>query len=208
MRLDIQTFTRNTINPFPYIGNKKEFLGTDNILKHIKSLPAGAWEPLSGYTHQQQHNANRPEEEKKQFRWYEKCSTHDNTMITDMNFLPDEWFDLVGANKDGHILKCYRTWPGTFEPPHKDFFPSFIGFYDANGVRWTQDEIAARGKTIVRYWIPLIDGQVGHILFGDDYALTNWLAGDCFELPSGVTHGFANGGRQERYVMVFTAWRK
>ena len=52
-----------------------------------------------------------------------------------------------------------------------------------------------------------MDSKLGHILYSEEYALTSWKKGDVFELPSGMTHGFANGGREDRLLMVFTAWR-
>ena len=70
-----------------------------------------------------------------------------------------------------------------------------------------QKDIENHGKKIIRTWIPLMDSKLGHILYSEEYALTSWKKGDVFELPSGMTHGFANGGREDRLLMVFTAWR-
>lgn len=52
-----------------------------------------------------------------------------------------------------------------------------------------------------------MDSKLGHLLFSEEYALSSWKIGDVFELPAGVTHGFVNAGREDRYVLVFTGWR-
>ena len=124
-------------------------------------------------------------------------------------FFPDSWFDTLKLRKDiPYTAKIFWTKPGNFEPPHVDFFPSFIGEYNQKGDRWSDEEIATEGKKILRAWIPLQNSKLGHVLYGDDYALAKWKQGDVFELPSGVSHGFANGGTKDRFLLVFTGWRK
>ena len=111
------------------------------------------------------------------------------------------------SKKEDYSAKIFWTKPGNFEPPHKDFFPSFLGEYREDGTKWTQQDIDNNGKKIIRAWIPLMDSKLGHLLYTHEYALSSWKKGDVFELASGQTHGFANGGREDRLLMVFTAWR-
>ena len=47
-----------------------------------------------------------------------------------------------------------------------------------------------------------MNSKLGHLLFSEDYALSSWKLGDVFGLPAGVTHGFVNAGREDRYVLV------
>ena len=194
--------------PYPYLGNFKEILDLDTILTYAKSVAIDSWgkkcSPLDASTYK-----TRPEEEKNHNIYY---GIHNAQFIelpvNNKNFFPDKWFSIIKAKKERYIAKVFCTTPGNFEPPHKDFFPAFLGTTKADGSLWTQEDIDVQGKKIIRAWIPLMDAKLGHILYGDSYALTGWKKGDVYELPAGITHGFVNGGREDRYVLVFTSWRE
>ena len=185
---------------FPYLGHFN--LDWDRIDKYCNS---GLWFDL-GYPRIKNEDDHWRHQKNKQ--WYnDNNSSVKELWATEQDFFPDSWFYTLGLQKDRYTAKIFWTKPGNFEPPHVDFFPSFIGKYNQKGDRWSDEEIAIEGKKILRAWIPLHDSKLGHILYGEDYALAKWKLGDVFELPSGVRHGFANGGTKDRFLLVFTGYR-
>ena len=191
---------------FPYLG--KFNLDWNRIEKYYNSISYDDWDTTVSAVDNHATNPFRPVEEQNHYLWYNKynCLVK-NIRVTEQDFFPDSWFYTLQAKKENYSAKIFWTKPGNFEPPHKDFFPSFLGEYKENGSKWTQKDIENHGKKIIRAWIPLMDSKLGHMLYSDEYALASWKKGDVFELPSGMTHGFANGGREDRLLMVFTAWR-
>jgi hypothetical protein len=123
------------------------------------------------------------------------------------SFLDESFFSTIKAKKKGYVAKIIWSDPGNTEPPHIDFFPSFIGKTKDDGTHWSLEELENNRKNIIRVWIPLKNSEVGHILFSTKDALVNWSAGDVFHLPSDTVHGFTNAGRTRRYVLSITAWR-
>lgn len=189
---------------FPYLGNFANILPYDDIFHY--TLFAN-WQ--EGFSASHEHKkSTRPQAEQDQSRYYNKHNSFRFSIeVRDQNFFPDSWFETIGASKIDYQAKIYKTPPGNAEPPHIDFFPSFIGHTDKQGNLYSQKEILALGKKIIRAWIPLQDSKLGHILFSDNFALTKWSVGDVYELPSGLVHGFVNAGREERLLLVFTGWR-
>ena len=156
---------------------------------------------------------NRPDIEKSQTKFYNEFNCSRYVLNIDKRLLDKifttSWFDMIGADVSKHYTaKITCTQPGHFEPPHCDYYPSFIGFGPSKGVLWSKEELEEKGKKIIRCWIPLEDSKLGHILYGNNIAIFKWTKGDIYELPSGVTHGFCNGGREDRYLLTFTAWKK
>ena len=191
---------------FPYLG--KFNLDWDRIHKYCDSISYDDWEWKCSPLMNHKDNEHRPIEEQNHQLWYnENNASLKDINVTAQNFFPDSWFYTLGIKKEQHNVKIFWTKPGNFEPPHKDFFPSFLGEYREDGSKWTQQDIEKHGKKILRAWIPLMDSKLGHMLYTDEYALASWKKGDVYELPSGQTHGFANGGREDRLLMVFTGWR-
>jgi len=192
---------------FPYLGNFEKVIPFERITDFYKNIKV--WDsqcsPLDAHIYK-----HRPEEEKYQSQFYGLHNSHQNSLVvTNQDFFSDEWFDLVRAKKHGYVAKIFYTKPGTIEPPHKDFFPSFLNNtnpYDGSPI--TEDNIEILGKKIIRCWIPLEDSKLGHLLFSDNYCLSKWRKGDVYELPSGNKHGFVNAGSSDRYLLVFTAWRE
>ena len=193
---------------FPYLGNFKDILPYDDIKNYYSKIPFDQWDVLCSALENHLYE-NRPTNEKFQTQFYGfHNSKHNSLVVTDQDFFPDEWFEKIGAKKEGYVAKLFYTKPGTIEPPHKDFFPSFlnnINPYDGSPIN--EDSIALVVKKIIRCCIPLLDSALGHILFSEDYCLSSWEQGDVYELPSGNTHGFVNAGSTDRYLLVFTAWR-
>jgi len=195
------------MKPFPYLGNFKSLLPIEDITKYYKSIAPEDWidkcSPLDEHTYK-----HRPDYELNHYQHYHiKNAYFRELRIASMNFFPDDWFSQIGASKKDYQAKIYWTTPGNTEPPHKDFFPGFLGHCKKDGSNYTQEDIDYLGKQIIRCWIPLMDSELGHLLFSEEYALASWKTGDVYELPSGETHGFVNAGRTDRYVMVFTGWR-
>jgi hypothetical protein len=194
-------------NSFPFLGSFVDYLPIKQINEYAKSVPKDKWvdkcSPLDFHTYK-----NRPIHEQDHNKHYGiHNAVFKELIVSDKNFFPNIWFDKIKAKTEGYVAKIYYTTPGNFEPPHMDFFPSFLTKTKPDGTMWTQEDINKQGKKIIRAWIPLMDSKLGHLLYGENHALSSWKAGDVYELPSGETHGFANGGREDRYVMVFTSWR-
>lgn len=194
-------------NPFPYLGNFTKILPYEDMWEHIESCDD--WEEVCSALNAHQYET-RPQHEKDHALHYGPHNhLYARTIVKDKGFFSNQWFDAVGADPDGgYFAQIYRTSPGNIESPHVDFFPSFLGDRDPDGNLWTPESVTEVGKKVIRCWIPLMDGKVGHILYSDNYAMCDWKLGDVYELPAGVTHGFVNGGIEDRYVCVFTSWRK
>ena len=196
------------MKPFPYLGDFSEVLPYHEIIKYHKSVPYDSWTPICSPKGEHTYKY-RPDVERNQCKFYnENNALYKELPIRDKGFFPDSWFKLVGARKEGYQAKVLCTKPGNTEPPHRDFFPGFLGHTKDNGDNYTQEDIKLLGKDIIRCWIPLMDSKLGHLLFSEEYALSSWKLGEVFELPAGVTHGFGNAGREDRYVLVFTNWRE
>ena len=193
---------------FPYLGNFKEILPYDEIINFYENTPLNQWDVLCSALENHLYEY-RPYNEKFQTQFYGvHNSKHNSLVVTNKDFFPDAWFKKVKAKKKGYVAKLFHTKPGTIEPPHKDFFPSFLNNINPdNHEPITENNIEEVGRKIIRCWIPLTDSALGHLLFSENYCLSSWKQGDVFELPSGNTHGFANAGSTHRYLLVFTAWR-
>jgi len=192
---------------FPYLGRFD--LDWNRISDYCNSIPYDKWDSKCSTTKHFAKNPHRVGLEKNIPLYYheQNASCKELREVADQNFLPDSWFDTLKVTKQQHNVKINWTKPGNFEPPHVDFFPSFLTEYKEDSTKWSLEEITKLGKGILRAWIPLTDSKLGHMLYTNDYALTSWKVGDVYELPSGVPHGFANGGLEDRLLMVFTAWR-
>ena len=62
--------------------------------------------------------------------------------------------------------------------------------------------------TIKRVWIPLQDSVMGQLFFTPDNTLQSWKAGDMFEVPNKVFHGFANVSDKQRFTLLLTGYRR
>ena len=189
---------------FPYLGNFTEIIPYNDILEFCTTTN---WISASS-AETELKKPERPIEERSQRDYYNSYnSSRFEISVADKNFFSPAWFNTIGATAKDYQAKIYKTMPGNAEPPHIDFFPSFLGHNDENGDPYTQEQISKLGKNIIRAWIPLQNSKLGHLLFTTNYALSSWQVGDVYELPSGLVHGFVNAGREERLVLVFTGWR-
>ena len=193
---------------FPYLGSFDGILPFHRIKRYYQSVPLDNWKeqcsPLDAHIYE-----HRPAEEVDQSKYY---GTHNATVrglpVIDQDFFSDFWFKSIKAKKEGYFAKIITSNPGHTEPPHKDFYPSFLNNVNPDdGSPITTSNIQEVGRKIIRCWIPLQDSKVGHLLFSDDFCLHSWKVGDVFQLPTGITHGFVNAGREDRYTLVFTGWR-
>jgi len=193
---------------FPYLGNFLDILPYKDVIEFTKTANWTLASSSDGCFGQERGEVTRPDFDIETLKHYNRNnSLRHEVYVRDQNFFPDEWFSRIGAKKEGHSSKIFLTIPGHFEPPHIDYYPSFMGNYNSEGKPFTAEEIAELSKKIIRVWIPLEDSKLGHVLYSDEYALSSWKQGDAFELPAGVIHGFANGGRENRLLWVCTAWR-
>jgi len=192
------------VSSFNYLGDFSEVLPYDKIISYLDTAD---WKHECS-TEAEHKKSTRPVEEQIQSLYYsEYNSSRFEVIVKNENFFPDEWFSLIGAKKEYYQAKIYKTLPGNAEPPHIDYFPSFIGHTKEDGSLYTQKEILALGKNIIRAWIPLENSKLGHLLFSPEHVLHCWKLGDVWEFVPGKIHGFVNAGRDPRLVLVFTGWR-
>ena len=192
------------MSSFNFLGNFSEILPYEKIISYIDTAE---WK-CECNTETELKKSTRPTEEQEQSLFYNRHnSSRFEVIVKNENFFPDEWFSLVGAKKENYQAKIYKTMPGNTEPPHIDYFPSFIGHTKEDGSLYTQEEILTLGKNIIRAWIPLENNKLGHLLFSPEEVIHHWKRGDVWEFIPGNIHGFVNAGREPRYVLVFTGWR-
>ena len=111
---------------FPYLGHFN--LDWDRIDRYCNS---GLWFDL-GYPRIKNEDDHWRHQKNKQ--WYnDNNSSVKELWATEQDFFPDSWFYTLGLQKDRYTAKIFWTKPGNFEPPHVDFFPSFIGEYNQKG---------------------------------------------------------------------------
>tara|TARA_B110000285_G_C15134979_1_gene626213 strand:- start:935 stop:1513 length:579 start_codon:yes stop_codon:yes gene_type:complete len=190
---------------FPYIGNiinANSFMDIAiNIPDHDYIARCSALEDIT--------TKHKPGYEDKNYTYYNSHnSIYYEHKLDNCSLLDENFFLNIQAKKEGHVAKIMWSNPGNTEPPHVDWFPSFVGSTKSDGSPWTQEDAEDNRKRITRVWIPLLDSEIGHILYGDAEALTVWEAGDAFRIVPGSIHGFTNAGRNRRYVLVVTAWLK
>lgn len=192
------------MSSFIYLGNFSYILPYDKILKFVETAD---WQQVC--SSETEHTKNtRPVKEQKQSTYYNKHnSSRFDTVVKDQNFFTPEWFKTLRIKNNHYQAKIYKTFPGQIEPPHIDFFPSFIGHRDSEGNLYSQEYIAEQSKKIIRVWVPLQNSELGHLLFSPNEVINEWARGDVWELVGGKTHGFVNAGREPRLVLVFTGWR-
>ena len=192
-------------NIFPYLGR---LIDATKFMSYAKSLTTSDWVPRCSAVEETTTKC-RPDYDDKNYTHYDiNNSMYYEHKLNDDKLLTTGFFDIINAKKDGHVAKIIWSDPGNTEPPHIDYFPSFLGDTKSDGNLWSTEDLALNSKKIVRVWIPLTDSKVGHILFGNGYALTSWSAGDVFHIVSGNIHGFTNAGRERRYALVVTSWIK
>ena len=192
------------MSSFIYLGDFSSILPYDKILKFAETAN---WQQVCS-SETDHSKSNRPLKEQKQSTYYNKHNaSRFDAVVKDQNFFTPEWFRVFRIKNQDYQAKIYKTLPGNIEPPHIDFFPSFIGHTDKEGKLHSQEYIAEQSKKIIRLWIPLQDSELGHLLFSPDQVVDKWVKGNVWELVGGKTHGFVNAGRKPRLVLVFTGWR-
>jgi hypothetical protein len=78
-----------------------------------------------------------------------------------------------------------KMYPGQFTPMHSD--PHTVG------------------EKCVRYWMPLLDSDPGHVFLYKDTAIVNYKAGDLYQYEHAQdVHGAANIGHTPRIVLQVT----
>jgi hypothetical protein len=91
-------------------------------------------------------------------------------------------------------IAFYRMGTGTVMPVHQDLYKRYIELFDLQG----------REHTIKRALLLLEDWKSGHYLEVDNYAYTNWRAGDVVEWVYRTPHMAANLGLEDRYTLQIT----
>jgi hypothetical protein len=91
-------------------------------------------------------------------------------------------------------IAFYRMPTGTVMPVHSDLYKRYIELFDLQG----------RERTINRALLLLEDWKSGHYLEVDNYAYTNWRAGDVVEWVYSTPHMAANLGLEDRYSLQIT----
>jgi len=192
------------MSSFIYLGDFSSILPYDKILNFVETA---RWQQVCSSKTEHTKNTRPVDEQEQSYFYNEWNSSRFEVTVKDQNFFSHEWFRVLGAKNEDYQAKIYKTLPGHTEPPHIDFFPSFIGHTDKEGNLYSPEYIAEQSKKIIRAWIPLGDSELGHLLFSPDQVISRWVKGNVWELVGGKTHGFVNAGRKPRFVLVFTGWR-
>jgi hypothetical protein len=87
-------------------------------------------------------------------------------------------------------LAFYRMSTGTVMPVHRDLYKRYIELFNLQG----------RENSIRRALVMLEDWKPGHIVQLDDWALTEWKAGDTWYFDTEVVHYAANCGTENFYT--------
>lgn len=107
-------------------------------------------------------------------------------------FYPEFW-PMVGMNGKV-IIKVLEHMPGIITMPHMD------------GYHITKEKFNLDPEgPVKRLWIPCTDYKFGHILcVGDDFVMTNYKAGDVYEIPGDILHSAGNIGVEKRRIITVT----
>ena len=192
------------LGAFPYLGFH-DYLPFKDILEHMKSV---------GYSNLKHvcsaiNDYALPTRSEKEQQYQKFYGWHNNVNagldVTDKEYFPIRWFKELNYDPDKkYVAKVVWTKPGNFEPPHVDFYPSFLTQTKPDGTLYTEEETREIGKGIMRAWIPLENSKLGHIFYKEGFALNAWKQGDVFRIPNGIPHGFVNAGLDDRFLIVFT----
>jgi hypothetical protein len=194
---------------FPYVGNFLYF-PCDDLVSYAKSV---GYENFNKSCSAIEFHSNpeRGESENVLQKYY---NWHNNEIasipLETVSWWGEPWFNDTGLDINKKwTAKIYWTKPGTFEPPHIDFYPSFLGGqHKPDGSLWTKEDIVEIGEKIQRLWVPLQSSKLGHLFYTEDYALSCWNKGDVYRIPAGMRHGFVNGGVEDRFLLVITGYIK
>ena len=110
-----------------------------------------------------------------------------------VDMFPEDFWPTVGM--DGRVIvKVLEHEPGIITQPHLDGYHNTKEAFDL-----------ADDGPVKRLWIPCTDYKFGHILcVGDDFIMTDYKAGDVFEIPGDVIHSAGNIGVETRRIITVT----
>lgn len=184
---------------FRYLGNVSGYFPIDRVWKEIENRTD--W--VDHCSPQVWKQGYRNDEEKELIQYY---NTH-NAVQKSFVLQQDDWLGnaffhaIDGDQYRPTLIKVYNTLPGHFRPPHKDYYTSFVGKH------LTPSDAEKLADDVVRVIIMLEDSKLGHLNYSEDGLLSKWHKGDMFLTPSKTTHGNCNGGIENYYTLLITAWR-
>jgi hypothetical protein len=110
---------------------------------------------------------------------------------------------LLNLHADYLFFRCLVKMPGHGVAWHVDH----IGRYTLK----FKDELEIDPKTqrcqlgqIVRLWFPVVDWDNGHMFQISESVLTNWKAGDVYQIPFGMGHCSSNAGYVPQITVSLT----
>lgn len=118
----------------------------------------------------------------------------------DLHSVSDELLLVAKIKPCEYKAYIISSLPGNMEPMHIDQYGSLLGRLEALG------SAEEKLNSIRRVWVPLEDSNMGQILFTPEDAIIQWSAGDVYEVPNGVYHGFVNAGNKQRHTLVLTGF--
>ena len=108
------------------------------------------------------------------------------------NFITDDFLSSLDLDPSSCVAKVLEHKPGTFSVPHHDYYKQYM----------EQKQIT--DTSIVRLWIPCLDGQIGHALMFENQVIYNYKAGDVYIVPGDQIHSGVNAGITNRRVITVT----
>lgn len=110
-----------------------------------------------------------------------------------ITYFPEDFWPKVGMNGEV-LIKVLEHYPGILTQPHLD------GYHVAKA-KFGLD----RQALVKRLWIPCMDYKFGHVIcVGDSTVVSDYKAGDVYEIPGDVIHSAGNLGVELRRIMTVT----
>jgi hypothetical protein len=99
------------------------------------------------------------------------------------------------------LIRLLIKMPGHGFPWHFDDAGTYTKTFPELNIK--DDKTCSIGK-VVRYWFPVADWQVGHVLQVSDTIIHHWNAGDTYIIPWGQGHASSNFGYKPMYTVSLT----
>ena len=125
------------------------------------------------------------------------CLRHEYVSEDFYDMIPESFLHKHNLDSNNVVIKVLEHPPGTFSFPHTDTYEFIRRKFSLD----PQDKVK-------RLWIPCTDYRFGHAFFADKKVISNYNAGDTFEVPAQTLHSAANAGVEIRRVMTITGKEK
>ena len=180
-----------------------KYIGKTDIRRYLKytDTSKGVWEKRCS-ARDEWNKPHRTVYEQNLYRHYNENNSVYYTLDIPRNEVEPTLLKEADLNSYSFKSNIISSYPGNMEGMHIDLYGSFLG--RNKSLADIEDKI----YTIKRVWIPLQDSVMGQLFFTPDNTLQSWKAGDMFEVPNKVFHGFANVSDKQRFTLLLTGYRR